>query len=148
LSLLERLDEIPNVIAEYEKGLEEVESRLVIKGKNLESANAEHAAWQLYYDSRRTDLYTLLKFFDAKTAAARGKLFKKFTEHYNRDLSDRQKDQYINNEETYLNQLEIYLEIKEIYEKYEAVCNAFKSRGFALNNITKIRVASLEGIII
>lgn len=152
MSLLERLGEnyknLPAILSEYEKGLEEVEGRLIIKGKNLEAANAEHAAWQMYYDSRKADLHAVLKFFEAKTAAARGKLFKKYTEHYNRDLSDRQKDQYINNEETYLNQLEIYLEIKEIYEKYEAVCNAFKSRGYALNNITKIRVASLESVII
>ena len=72
----------------------------------------------------------------------------KFTETYNRELSDRQKEKYIDNEEQYLSQYEIYLEIKDVYEQYEAVCNAFQSRGYALNNITKIRVASLEDVII
>jgi len=154
LSLIERLGEdyknLPDILTEYEAILSEdlVSPRLQIKGKNLEAANAEHAAWHLYYESRRAEMSSLVKFFDAKTAAVRGQLFKKFTEHYNRDLSDRQKDKYIDNEQKYLDQIEVYLEIKEIYEKYEAVCNAFQSRGYALNNITKIRVASLESVII
>ncbi len=152
MSLIERLGKdyknLPDILAEYEKGLEEeiVKPKLNIKGKNLEAANAEHAGWQLYYESRRADLHALAKYFEARTAAARGKLFKKYTETYNRTLSDRQKDKYIDNDEQYLSQYEIYLEIKEVYEKYEAVCNAFQSRGYALNNITKIRVASLEDV--
>jgi len=150
LSLIERLGKdyknLPDILAEYEKGLEEVEARIKIKGKNLEAANAEQAAWQLYYNSRRADLYTLVKWFEVKTSAARGKLFKKFTETYNRELSDRQKDKYIDNEEQYLKQYQIYLEIKDVYEQYEAACDAYRSRGYALNNITKIRVASLEDV--
>ncbi len=151
LSLIERLGEdyknLPDILAEYEKGLEEVEENLNITGKRLEAANSEHAAWQLYYDSRRADLYILLKYFEAKTTAVRGMLFKKMNS-FNQTLSDRQKDKYIDNEEKYLTQLEIYLEVKGTYEKYEAICNAFKSRGYALNNITKIRVASLEDVVI
>ena len=152
MSLIERLGKdyknLPEIISEYEKGLNEVEPRLMIKGKNLEAANAEHAAWQLYYESRKADLRALEKYFEARTAAARGRLFKKYTETYNRELSDTQKNKYIDNDEIYLRQLEIYLEIREVYEKYKAVCGAFQSRGFALNNITKIRIASLEGVII
>ena len=152
MSLIERLGKdyknLPDILAEYEKGLKEVEENLNIKGKRLEAANAEHAAWQLYYESRKADLRSLVKFFEAKLLATRGKLYRKYTETYNRELSDRQKDKYIDNEDTYLNLLEIYLEIEEIYKKYEAISNAFQSRGYALNNITKIRVASLEDVII
>ena len=154
MSLIERLGKdyrnLPDILLEYEKGLAEelIAPRLKITGKNLEAANAEHASWQLYYESRKADLSSLVKFFEAKTAAARGQLFKTYTEKYSRELSDRQKDKYIDNEPKYLEQFEIYLEIKEIHTKYEAVCNAFQSRGYALNNITKIRVASLESVII
>ena len=152
MSLLERLGKdyknLPAILEEYEKGLQHVEENLTIKGKRLEAANVEQPSWHLYYESRRAELQTLVKFFDGKLSAIRGQLFKKYTEGYNRELSDRQKDKYIDNEEKYLNQLEIYLEIKEVYEKYQAVCDAFQSRGYALNNITKIRVASLEDVTI
>jgi len=152
LSLIERLGKdyknLPDILAEYEKGLDEVKQNLEIKGKLLEAANAEHPAWQLYYESRKADLRSLVKFFEARLLSARGKLYRKYTETYNRELSDRQKDKYIDNEDTYLNLLEIFLEIEEVYKKYEAVSSAFQSRGYALNNITKIRVASLEDVII
>jgi hypothetical protein len=152
LSLIDRLGEnyknVPDILAEYEKGLNEVEAKLKIEGKRLEVANHEHASEQFYYESRKADLRQLVKYFEGVTAAARGKLFRKYTEKYSRELSDRQKDKYIDNEKEYLTQYEIYLEIKQVYEKYEAVCDAFRSRGYALNNITKIRVASLEDVII
>ena len=152
MSLIECLGKdyknLPDIIAEYEKGLENVKPHLLLENKKLETANVEQPGWQLYYESRRAELHSLVKFFESKTAAVQGELFRKYTEKYTRELSDRQKDKYITNEKKYLNQYEIYLEIKEIYEKYVAVCNAFVSRGYALNNITKIRVASIEDAII
>jgi len=152
LSLIERLgknyENLPDIIAEYEKGLENVEDNLTIKNKKLETANVEQPGWQLYYESRKAELRVLVKYFEGQTAAVQGGLFRKFTEKYTRELSDRQKDKFIANEKKYLDQYEIYLEIREVYEKYEAVCNAFVSRGYALNNITKIRVASIEDAII
>ena len=150
MSLLDRLsdEKLTDILEEYELALNGVEPKLTIKGKNLEAANAEHSSWHIYYETRKAELNSLVKFFEGKTAAARGKLFKKYTETYNRELSDRQKDQYINNDQTYLDQLEVFLEVKELYSKYEVVCNAFQSRGYALNNITKIRVAGLESVTI
>jgi hypothetical protein len=44
--------------------------------------------------------------------------------------------------------LELYLEVKDLHDRYAAVVDAFRSRGFALNNITKIRVAALEDVTI
>lgn len=154
MSIIDRLGKdyrnLPDILFEYENELKEdvIKVRLPIKGKNLEEANAEHAGWQYYYEARKADLRVLVKYFEARTSAARGKLFKSFTESYNRELSDRQKDKYIDNDPKYLAQYEVYLQIKEVYDRYEAICNAFLSRGYALNNITKIRVASLEDVII
>lgn len=152
MSLIERLgkdyENLPDILDEYEKALELVEKNLKFKGKSLQAANVEQPGWQLYYDTRRAELYTLVKYFEAKIAAVRGSLYKTYTEKYTRELSERGKDKYIDNEEKFLKQQEIYLEIKETHAKYEAVCEAFRARGYALNNITKIRVASLEDVLI
>jgi len=139
---------LPEIIANYETELLEAEKNLIIKGKTLEKANVENPTWQLYYDQRRIELYTLVKYIEGLVASVRGKLFRSYTETYQRDISDRAKDQYINNEPAYLSMQEIYLEVKDIHDRYQAVCDAYKSRGYALNNITKIRVASLEDAII
>ena len=129
---------------EYERALEGVDDILEVKGKNLEKANREQPAWLHYYDQKRVELRTLDKYFEGRIRRVRGKLFRSITEKNQRELSDRAKDKYIDVEEAYLNMFEVHLEINEMYEKYCSVCNTFQQRGFTLNNITKIRVASLE----
>lgn len=148
--LSQNYDILPELIEEYELIIdeEEVAKRLAIKGKVLETANTEQAGWQFYYETRKAEVYSIVKWLEAKLAAVRGRYFKKYTENYSRELNDRTKDKYIDNETEVLNQLEVYLQVKELHEKYEAVCDAFKSRGFALRNITEIRIRSLEDTII
>ena len=43
---------------------------------------------------------------------------------------------------------QLYLEVKDLHDRYAGVVDGFRSRGFALNNITKIRVSSLEDAVI
>ena len=135
---------LPAILDQYETTLEEVEGNLAIEGKLLEHSNREQAAWQSYYDQRRIELHTLVKYLESDIKRVRGKLFRSFIENHSRDLSDRAIDKYIDQEETFLKANELYLEVKDLYDRYESVVEAFKSRGYALNNITKIRVASIE----
>ena len=152
MSLIEELGKdfsgLPEILDRYELALNNFEDNLEVKGKTLEKANREQASWQSYYDQRKIELYTLVKYLEANVNRVRGKLYKIYTETYSRDLSDRSKDKYIDNEEKYLTAFQIYLEVKELYDKYDAVVDAFKSRGYALNNITKIRVAALEDVVL
>lgn len=137
---------LPELLEKYENMLSDAEEHLKIEGKNLEKANIEQAAWQSYYDERKVELNTLLKFFEARVDSTRGRLFQKYTETYSHDLSDRAKDKYIDHEDAYLTNYELYLEVKEMHDKYAAVVEAFKSRGFALRNIVQLRVAALEDV--
>lgn len=110
----------------------------------IEEALKEQAAWPIFYDEKRRELNTLVKYLDSKVNAVRGRLTRAYTENYSRELSDRLKDKYIDNEDEYLSMNEIYLEIYEIAEKYEAVVEAFKVRGFALRDITQLRIAQMH----
>jgi len=141
-------ENLKTILDRYDAALEDVEENLIIKGKKLEHANREHPGWQSYYDERRIELHTLVKYFEAQVNKVRGKLFKDYTETYSRELTDRGKDKYIDKEESYLNIYEVYLEVKETHDQFVRVVDAFKSRGFALNNITKIRVAAMEDAVI
>lgn len=142
------LENLPDILGKYEDALNGYEDNLQIEGKNLEKANREQASWQSYYDQRKIELYALVKYFEARIAKVRGTYFKGYTENYSRELTDRAKDKYIDHEEGYLKEYEIYLEVKELYDRYDSVVESFKARGYALNNITKIRVASLEDVIV
>lgn len=143
-NIQERFKYLPKILGEYLDELNEAEQNLEIKGKSLENANKENPSWYYYYNQRFVELNTLTKYFEGEIERVRGKLFRSFTENNNRDLSDRAKDKYIDNEQAYLEMNELYLEVKEVRDSFEAVTSAFKDRGYTLTNITKIRVATLE----
>jgi hypothetical protein len=139
-----KYEKLPAIIAEYDAHLDEAQSRIAIKGKIIEEALKEQAAWPVFYDEKRRELNTLVKFLDAKVSYVRGKLTRDYTERYSRELSDRVKDKYIDNEDEYMSIYEVYLEVLELAEKYDAVVDAFKVRGFALRDITQLRIAQMN----
>lgn len=142
----EKYSKLPDILAEYEDALEEAQKILVIKGKKLENANVENPTWQNYYDQRRIELNTLVRYFETEIQRERSRLYRKYKENHSYELGEREIGRYIDGESTFLSLNELLLEVKELYEKYQAVVSAFTSRGYALNNITKIRVASLDHV--
>ena len=151
MSIKEELGEdyknLGKMLEPYLAELETKDEHLGIKGKTIELANREQPQHLAYYDERRVELNTLVKFFESEIARVRSKLIKGM-EQYPRDLSDRMKEKYVDQEEMYLKVHEKYLAVKEVYGLYDSVVECFRARGYALNNITKIRVASLEDVIL
>lgn len=146
--LKERYKNLPDILATYDKELINSEQDLAVKGKSLENANKENPALFAYYDQRRLELKTLVDFMENQVQRTRGQLFRSLTENNNRELSDRAKNQYIDGEQAYLDIYEIYLEVKDLYQQYDSVVEAFKLRGYALKNITEIRVAQLDNVVL
>lgn len=137
-------ERLPGLLTEYDEHLALAPERIAIKGKIIEEALKEQAAWPVFYDEKRRELNTLVKYMDSRVDATRGKLYREYTENYSRDLPDRTKDKYIDNEEAFLKIHELYLEIYELAEKYEAVVEAFKVRGFALRDIVVARTHQFQ----
>lgn len=135
------------ILAPYITDLNNKDENIILKGKNLEFANKEQVAWISYYDERRIELETFVKFFNAELLNVRATLFKAM-EQYPRELSDRMKDKYIDGNDEYLKVYELYLSVKELYNHYVSIVETFKARGFALRNITEIRINSLEDVTI
>lgn len=129
---------VVKIIEIYEKSIEDFEDRLRLKGKNIVVANNEQPSWLVYYDARRSELKSALDYMESHVQKVRGKLWKDYTENYSRDLQAKDKEQYINNEPSFLNAYELYLELKDLYDRYVAIVDAFKARGYALNNITRL----------
>jgi len=137
---------LPDLLAEYNAELDRVPERLAIRGKTLAVAQQEQTAWPYYYEARRAELKTLVKYFDGQMSKVRGSLTRRFNENYSMKLGERQINAYIDNEKEYLSMLELYLEVNEIYEKYTAVADAFTKRGFALRDLTEAKVNQLHDL--
>jgi len=142
------LQHLPAIIEQYEEDLAEAEQNLSIKGKTLQAANLEQASWMSFYDQKRVELSTLLKYMEREVERVRGKLWQQYTEKMSRDLNTRDKENYINNEPAYLTKQEQYLMVSEIHGKFASIVEAYKARGYALNNIVKLRTSAIENEIL
>lgn len=140
----ENYSNLPNVLKPFYDDLENVKDILRLDGKLLTKANSENSAWLFYYDQKKVELHTLVKFFKMEEDRIRSSLFKKYKENYSLSLTDREINRYIDGEEKFLSINKLKLEVEELYETYQAIVNALTSRNYALTNITKLRIASLE----
>ena len=146
-TLGDKYHKLSDILAPYIEALDGKEENLRIEGKRLELANREQASWLSFYDERRIELATYVKFFEMEIARVRSVCLRNM-EQYPRELSDRAKDKYIDGHQDYLDVYELYLTVRELYNEYQSIVDAFIQRGYSLRNITNIRVASLEDAVI
>lgn len=144
----DNFERLPDILVQYDEYLVDAEKHIAIKGKTLEAANVEHASWMSYYDQRKVELHALLKYMEREQERVRGKLWDGYTHKTDISYNTRDKENLINRETAYLVKNEMYLEVLELHGKFAALVEAFKSRGFALNNIVKLRTSAIENDVI
>lgn len=137
---------LPSIISELDVIYSEALANLKIPENGIVNANRTHASWQIMYDEIRVQLFGLTKQMEARVAQARSKLYVSYTQNHDRDLTEAGKKTYIDGEPAYLAMNGIAIEIKVQYERFQAVCTAYKSRGYAINNLTKLAIASIEDV--
>lgn len=141
-------DKLPDLLARYDLDIEQAKDKLSMVGKTAGQALREQPTDSAYYAMRKAEVNKLVKFMELQIDACRSRLFRKYTDIPSKELSDRTKDKYIDNEKEYLELYEVLLEIKEVHEKFDAVCTAFDRRGFALRDWTSLRVHEMESYVI
>lgn len=138
---------LPDILAEYDDALENARLLLPIAGKTLDLAQKEQCGGYAFFDERRAELKTLVKFMNAQVDKVRGELTRKYM-GASRDMGERIIAKYIDSEPTYLSMYELLLEVEEVYDKYNAVVEAFTKRGYALKDLTAARIAEIHNITI
>lgn len=137
-------EHLADILEPYDQDIQAVADRLSFKGKTITQANKEQAVWPSYYDQRRAEMQSLSKYFLLQVNRVRGELYQRLTENHSRDLGERDKVKYIDNNNEFLIINELYLEVDEYYEKYKAIVDAFKTRGYALRNLVDIQINQLN----
>ena len=137
------ISQLPAAIIHYESELESARKETSLKG-NLEM-NArlmpgivEHRFNQLQ------EIEATLEYLNIQLRRRRSEAFRKYTENYNRALTSRDADRYVDGDaEVYEWQLLIN-EFAMIRNKYLGLMKAIDAKQFQINNITKLRVAGME----
>ena len=86
----------------------------------------------------------VLRYFEVELEKTRSVHYKTFLEHYQRTLTSRDIEKYIDGEENVISTSLLINEISLLRNVYVSLTKGLEIKGFQLNNITKLRSAGLE----
>lgn len=144
----ENFSNLPAILEQMENDFKDAAKHLKMKGVSLDQLLIEQASWVGHYSIRHVELRTIRKYIETTIERTRSKFWKHYTEKHPRELQYRDKEHYVNAEERVAELKTFYHAVAEIEEKYEAMCDGLKQKGFMLNSLVKAKVASIDGTMI
>jgi hypothetical protein len=132
----------------YEDQIAEVKSEISLRSKRLDGAIIDQSALMYRYDQLRIEVKKVRELVKLIAEEKYGALWKFYTEKYSRELSPKDKDQYIKHDAKYVAFAQLLCEIDELYDHYDVVVKAFQSRGYALNNLTRLYANNVNDIML
>lgn len=146
LNLGKNYKRLPDVLERYDRDYANYKDHIDMRNKTLEKINMENPVWFAYYSERLNELKKLLSYMEARVSQVRGQLYEGIKKGSNVSLGEREIQKYIDADELYIEIHVLMLEVKEVHDLYASAVENFRNVGYAMNNITKIRVAGLEDV--
>jgi hypothetical protein len=134
---------LPDAIAWYEEQLLGARNEVSIRG-NLEANSRLIPGIVEFRFNQLQEVEALLEWLNIQLRKKRSEIFKKYTENYNRALTSRDAEKYVDGDIEVVNWQLLINEFAMIRNKYLGLLKAIDSKQFQINNITKLRVAGME----
>jgi len=144
----DKLEEIIPLLPRYEKKIAASEQIFKLDGRRLEEVARTLPAHQASYDQSYQELKALEEWINNIKEKRIGKLWKKYLEGYQRTLSTRDIQAYINSEKEIVDLNQIIIEVTLLKNNTLAIVEAIKNLGWMVGHITKIRIAELQETIL
>lgn len=139
------ISNLPDCIAYFEVQLAEARQELKMDG-SLERASREMPGIVEYRFNQLQEIESILEHLNIELRKLRSAKFRQFTEHYNRALSSRDAEKYVDGEPEVADMEALINEFALIRNKFLGLVKAIDSKQFQINNVTKLRVAGLEDV--
>jgi hypothetical protein len=129
----------------YESQLAEARLECGLKG-NVERHSRDIPGIVEHRFNQLQEIEAILEYLNIELRKLRTVHYKKFLEHYNRVLSSRDAEKYVDGVDEVVDQQHIVNEFALIRNKYMGLIKALDAKQFQLNNIVKLRAAGLEDV--
>jgi hypothetical protein len=137
------LGELPDAISYFESELSSARIDTSIKG-NLESNARLMPGIVEYRFNQLQEVEAILEWLNIQLRKKRSEMFKKYTENYNRALTSRDADRYVDGDPDVVEWQLLINEFAMVRNKYLGLMKAIDAKQYQINNITKLRVAGME----
>ena len=139
------LAQLPNFISYYEKELENAKSDVTVHGhvetniKELPGVT-EHRFHQLQ------EIEAVLEYLNIELRRTRRKHFKNYLENYQRSLSSRDVEKYVDGENEVVDMEILINEVALLRNKWLGIMKGLDTKQWQLGHIVKLRTAGMEDI--
>lgn len=135
---------IPDFIDHFEGELEKARLELSLKGKSLEKHAAELPGLVEQRFAQLQEIEAVLEYLNIQLKKDRSIEFKKFLEAYNKSLSSRDAEKYVDGVQPIVDSTVLINEIALLRNKYLGITKGMEAKNFMLGHISKLRIAGLD----
>lgn len=134
---------IPEAVVYFETELNQARKEIKVSGK-IERAAADMPGIIEHRFNQLQEIEAILEFLNIELRKLRSFFFKKYLENYQRALSSRDVEKYIDGESDVVDYEKIINEFALLRNKWLGLVKALEAKGFSINNIIKLRTAGLD----
>ena len=139
------LGEIDSCIDYFESELDQARIETTLKG-NVEKNSRDMPGIVEHRFNQLQEIEAILEHLNIELRKLRSSKYRKFLEHYNRQLTSRDVEKYIEGEQDVVDLTHLINEFALLRNKYIGLTKALDAKQFQLNNIIKLRAAGLEDL--
>ena len=137
------ISNIPNAVDYFEDELTAARKECLLTG-NVERAAASMPGVVEHRFSQLQEIEAILEYLNIELRRLKSTFFRKYLEHYNRDLSSRDCDRFVEGEADVVDMEKIINEFALLRNKWLGITKALDQKQWQITNVVKLRVAGME----
>jgi hypothetical protein len=146
-NIVKDLSNIVTAIEYYEKELEDAKWECRIKG-SLEKLSASLPGLTEFRFNQLQEIEAILEHLNIELRKERSITFRKYLEHYNRTLSSRDAEKFVDSEQSVIDLTHLTNQFSLLRNKYLGIMKGLDTKQWQIGHITRLRTAGMEDIVI
>lgn len=137
------ISHIPDAVLHFEQELVEAREEVKLRG-NVEKASASMPGTVEHRFGQLQEIEAILEYLNIELRRLKSGFFRKYLENYQRTLSSRDCERYVEGEADVVDMEKIINEFALLRNKWLGVIKGLDQKQWQITNIVKLRVAGME----
>jgi hypothetical protein len=139
------MGEIVEAISYFERQIDEARFECGMKG-NLEKHSRDMPGIVEQRFNQLQEVEAILEHLNTEMRKLRSKIFRKYLESYNRALTSRDAEKFVDGEQEVVDLQYLINDFSLVRNKFIGIIKALEAKQFQINNVVKLRAAGLEDV--
>jgi len=137
------LSKLPEFMDHYDAEIQQAKVEIGIRG-SIEKSLAGLPGVTEWRFSQLQEIEAVLNYLNLQLRKVRSVTFKKYLENYNRALSSRDAERYVDGEQEVIDLETLVNEVALLRNRYLGIMKGLESKNFMLGHMVRLKVAGME----